>query len=239
MSRPIIVISQPWGGLGDNLQFSTLPQLFTEKGYDVYISSRNAIRNQEIYDIVWGKNPYIKGISSLPSNAGSCKAFNIVTSNPMKNMELAHGLTEGCAEYPIIHYKPNYIPDLSNCLIFDYTSISSSYTDTTIQKYFTAVFDKYPHLTKKKVVFNTIANRSISGIDTDSIRISNIYEYCDVIYSCNVFLSTFSGQSVLASAIKGKNPTPTIYTIHSHLSITQKEGFMFAFNNINYVYITP
>ena len=239
MSRPTIVISQPWGGPGDNLQFSTLPQLFTEKGYDVYISCRNAIRNQETYDLVWGKNPYIKGISNLPPTAGSCKSFSLVTSNPMKNMELAHGLTEGRAEYPIIYYTPKYISDLSNCLLFDYTSISSSYTDVTIQKYFTDIFNKYPHLTKKKVLFEKINNRDIAGFDTDRIIISNIYEYCDAIHSCNVFLSTFSGQSVLASAIKGKNLTPSIYTVHSHLSITQKEGFMFAFNNINYIYITP
>jgi hypothetical protein len=32
-----IIISQPWGGLGDNLHFSTLPELFSKKGYEVYI----------------------------------------------------------------------------------------------------------------------------------------------------------------------------------------------------------
>ena len=32
-----ICISQPWGGLGDNLAFSTLPELYSKLGHDVYI----------------------------------------------------------------------------------------------------------------------------------------------------------------------------------------------------------
>lgn len=31
-----IIIEQPWGGLGDNLQFSTLPEFGKKLGYDVY-----------------------------------------------------------------------------------------------------------------------------------------------------------------------------------------------------------
>jgi len=60
MSKKII-ISQPWGGLGDNLHYSTLPELFSNKGYDVYISNNNKVRNSEIFDLVWKMNPYIKG----------------------------------------------------------------------------------------------------------------------------------------------------------------------------------
>ena len=29
-----VYFGQPWGGLGDNLQFTTLPKLFSEKGVD-------------------------------------------------------------------------------------------------------------------------------------------------------------------------------------------------------------
>jgi len=58
MSKKII-ISQPWGGLGDNLQYSTLPELFSKKGYDVYISNNNKVRNNEIFDLIWKMNPYI------------------------------------------------------------------------------------------------------------------------------------------------------------------------------------
>ena len=42
------IFGQTWGGLGDNLQFSTLPGLYHKKGIDFYISSQNVQRNDEI-----------------------------------------------------------------------------------------------------------------------------------------------------------------------------------------------
>jgi hypothetical protein len=56
-----IVIHQQYGGLGDNLQYSTLPELYSKQGYDVYIHTNNVVRNKEIHDLVWELNPYIKG----------------------------------------------------------------------------------------------------------------------------------------------------------------------------------
>jgi len=132
MSKPTIVIGQPWGGLGDNLQFSTLPQVYSEQGYDVYISNENAVRNQEIHDLIWGMNPYVKGILNSPPTAGKCKGFHIHTDNPMKNMELMHGLSNGTQKYPILYYKPKLISDLSNCLLFDTTSIAQKYRNKRI-----------------------------------------------------------------------------------------------------------
>ena len=34
------ILAQPWGGLGDNLQFSTLPEKFSEKNIEVFISDK-------------------------------------------------------------------------------------------------------------------------------------------------------------------------------------------------------
>jgi hypothetical protein len=235
MSRPIISISQPWGGLGDNLAFSTLPQLYTEQGHDVYISSQNHVRNQEIYDLVWGLNPYIKGITKQMPNAGSCKGINTDTDNCIKNMEIIHGLTEGKNEYPIIYYKPKYITDLSNCLLYDTTSISGKYDNgNIIIEEFTKIFDKYPMLTKKKVIFKHLKNRDEPNLNTDTIEVNNIYEYCDFIYSSNVFLSLLSGQSALASAIKQKNSSPIIYTVLPN-SNKLSNNLMYIFNNINFI----
>ena len=50
------------GGLGDALQFSTLPEEFyKQEGRKTYIVEDAPFRNQEIYDLVWGKNPYVLG----------------------------------------------------------------------------------------------------------------------------------------------------------------------------------
>ena len=48
-----VILYQPWGGLGDNLQFSTLPKLYSEIGYEFYISDQNVYRNPEIKKLVW------------------------------------------------------------------------------------------------------------------------------------------------------------------------------------------
>ena len=65
-----------WGGLGDNLQLSTIPRRFFEKfGYKgVYISNkdRQKFRNEGIKKLVWEMNPYIAGFTNEPG-------VNIVT----------------------------------------------------------------------------------------------------------------------------------------------------------------
>ena len=51
-----------YGGLGDNLQYSTLPELFVKNGYDVYISNQSEFRNDEIKKTSMGLQSLYKGI---------------------------------------------------------------------------------------------------------------------------------------------------------------------------------
>jgi hypothetical protein len=231
MSKDIIIY-QPWGGLGDNLAFSTLPKLYSELGYNVYISNKNVYRNPEIYDLVWKLNPYIKGISDLPPNAGSCKEVKVFCEDEsIKNVEIAHGLHNGKANCPEIYYTPNNIPDLNNTLVYDITSITAQYSDEFILSTFTSVFKKYPELKRKIVKFKSIKNRELSLFKDEIIEINNIFEYCDIISSCNVYVSLMSGGSVLASAVKKNNIYPIIYTFH-HTKVSK--GCCYNFGNIHF-----
>jgi hypothetical protein len=45
-----VFFGQPWGGLGDNLQFTTLPKLYAEKGYNFY--SKGKIIINKIYSFI-------------------------------------------------------------------------------------------------------------------------------------------------------------------------------------------
>jgi hypothetical protein len=224
----VIVISQPWGGLGDNLQFSTLPKLYSELGYEVYISKTNAYRNPEIYDLVWKLNPYIKGEIDKPSNAGACRSLQFITDQYITNIERSHDLLNGTEIYPIIYYSPKKIDSLENTIIYDITSITSSYTDEYIHKSFTKIFEKYPECDRKKIHFRNITNRETPDLHTDSIIVDNIFQYCDIIYSCKSFICLFSGGAVLASAIKQNNITPDIHCIHN------RHSDIYVFNNITY-----
>lgn len=231
MSKDIIIY-QPWGGLGDNLAFSTLPKLYTEAGYDVYISKTNVYRNPEIYDLVWKLNPYVKGESDLPPNAGSNRGYQIFCEdNCMRNMELTHGLSTGTSKYPEIYYKPTILPEFEDCLVYDITSISSLYTDEFIKSRFESVFKKYPNLKRKLVKFKNINNRPSPDFEDDIIEVNSIFEYCDIINSCKVFVSLLSGSSALASAIKQDKPLPEIFTFHHS---PYNKTFIFNFLNINF-----
>ena len=66
------VILGAWhGGLGDNLQFSTLPeQFYKQQGRTTYLLDGSTFRNKGIYQLVWEFNPYIKGIKAGRRNAG-------------------------------------------------------------------------------------------------------------------------------------------------------------------------
>jgi hypothetical protein len=233
-----ICISQPWGGLGDNLAFSTLPELYSKLGYDVYISSSNAVRNSEIFDLVWGLNPFIKGKSDMPPNAGECKGYRTVTENCTQNMELCHNITEGYRKYPKIYYTPKLIPDLSNTILYDLMSINKVLDNTTYFNSFTRIFNMYPTLDVKKIHYTQITNRNLPDFQKESYTINTIYDLCDAIYSCKVFVCSFSGQSVLASAIKEDNEFPKLYALligdHTH-NRAEYFGQMFQYPNATYI----
>jgi len=226
----IIIISQPWGGLGDNLQFSTLPELYSSLGYKVYISSKNAYRNPEIYDLVWKLNPYVNGISDLEPNAGSCKGYFMTSEDFITQIEKMHGLS-GYRKYPVVCYKPKLIPELSNSLVFDTTSISTKPNDNQIKPSFESIFNKYPELIKTKIEYEKINNKDSSYLLSNTYTVKSIYDLCDVIYSCKVFLCLHSGSAVLAAALKQDNTSPEIYSFHfSHYN----NNPLFKFNNIKY-----
>ena len=55
-----VVFSQPWGGLGDNIQYSNLPRLYSSIGKDFYISRFNFVRSKELEELCWSSNEYVK-----------------------------------------------------------------------------------------------------------------------------------------------------------------------------------
>ena len=91
----MIVINVDHGGLGDNLQFSTLPEEFCkQKKEKVYLSSTSKARNDEIVDLIWKRNPYISGITNNIPNAGHIgKKFPKSNKlNIIQNWEILHDL---------------------------------------------------------------------------------------------------------------------------------------------------
>lgn len=104
-----IILWQDWGGLGDNIQLSTLPEMFFKKYGEkcVWISTRNAYRFEGIKELVWDANPYIAGYSDEEPNAGIAKGHvyqDVCNKNHIRGVEKIHGL-EPTNDYPKIYYK--------------------------------------------------------------------------------------------------------------------------------------
>jgi hypothetical protein len=245
-----IILYQPWGGLGDNLAYSTLPELFTKKGYDVYISTNNKVRNQEIFDLVWGKNPFIKGISNEPSNAGECmnKYWPPEQQNEfmIHRIELSHGL-DRINFFPKIYYNPQYISELNNDILIDLTGSSQVYEIYKYIEYidyFTPliinknknikiiIFEKY----NISPIFEKVYNYLKTKLPIiEYLKVNSLIHYCDIIKSCDTIIIVNSGINSLSAAIKENNSKPNIicYNPWEHFTPEAIKGY-YNYKNVEY-----
>lgn len=245
-----IIIYQQWGGLGDNLQYSTLPELFSKRGYDVYIHSNNASRDTEINDLVWGKNPFIKGIINQQPNAGECKNISWPPNKQneyfIHRIEISHGF-EKTNFYPKIYYTPKYFTEYKNDIIIDLTGTSQVFELNKYIEYidyFTPLIINNNKNIKivtrlnlqQKPIFEHVYNYlKIKIPNIEYLKVNTLIDYCDLIKSCDTLITVNSGIAVLSSAIKQDELKPNIlcYYFFSHFSKEEMKGYYF-FKNIQY-----
>ena len=218
-----VILSAWHGGLGDSLQFSTLPEEFyKQQGRETYIWANAPFRNQEIYDLVWGKNPYVKGKKEGERNAGDLADYTNrdKTGDWIKDWEAVHGL-KPTNSLPKIYYEPEKVEGFEDTILVE---LQKMYSD---KRFLEVTFSR--QLSNGK--FNAY------GTNCDSVvEIDDIFSYCDVIGSSYGLIALSSGASHLSSAIKEYSPDLT------SICLMEKEwynrhvnkGNMFIFNNIDY-----
>jgi hypothetical protein len=232
-----IIISQPWGGLGDNLQFSTLPELFAAKGHKVFVSADNAFRNAEIADLVWSRNPFIKGYSDAPANAGAVVSFDNIPKSLgyIERIEMAHGL-EPRNRFPKIYYKPQIRPEFEGAIVIDINSITVGYGNDVLSRYVESVFCDYGY-DRGKAIQIRFAKSLACGFDPKNLQaftghtVSSIYEYCDILGSCHAFVTTHSGAHALAVALRQFGRLPLV---HCYCNNDQYNSRQFIFEGVHY-----
>ena len=236
-----VILSAFHGGLGDNLQFSTLPEEFhKQQGRDTYIWSQASFRNQEIYDLVWGHNPYIKGIKDGTWTAGDTPEIGhkTIISDCIMNWEALHGL-EPTNRYPKIYYKPKKIYGFHNILLVDLSSISITYDSKQILELYDTIKKTHDDMMFFGVEFtNKIKDATIIEPDVDNtILIEDIFTYVDLMYSSFGVVSLHSGQNHLASAIKNQyNKDLNVYCLMDDVEYQrQKTKGIFVFDNVTYL----
>jgi hypothetical protein len=239
-----LVLGQTWGGLGDNLQLSTLPELYAKIGKPIYLASNNVTRNPEIKKIVWDLNPHLKGVSDEPQNIGSNLFSSIPSSawttkcNIIKKWELVHGFnSEDNFPLPKIYYKPNLLPNYSDKIVADLTSM-------TLKEHYNAdlfvVKDFLEKNYKKEDIYLLIpSSKNTSGhllpklnFNHQTIEYNDIFEYADIIFSAKRFMCYYSGGMVLGAALR-KNNIDCVLPNHPSYYLEHETPY-FYFPNVNY-----
>ena len=236
-----VILAAFHGGLGDNLQFSTLPEEFhKQQGRDTYIWSQASFRNQEIYDLVWGHNPYVKGIKDGDWSAGDTPdRHRVIESDCISNWEALHGL-KPTNKYPKIYYEPEKDKDIKDLFIVDFTTTTESDSKEDLIKSLEQIRNEYPDRKFVSVYFTDITpTKDLSDdIKFDGyIEVENIFRYCDLISSVYGYVSLHSGGTHLSSALKEYSPDLKSICILSKEWYNEHEVLdnHFLFDNIEYL----
>lgn len=233
------------GGLGDHLSLSTLPEEFTKKGYEVYLSVYNIHRNSEIYDLVWGINPFIKGFSNESANCGHVFNINYDNDNFITCIENSNNIYDTGNLIPKLYRSHNLIEELRDKTILNLESITANYTEVeVIEKVNRIILEN--NINKEDIlVIKSIKNNNVNGnsflvkkdiklIETEYpvYYINDIYHYCDILNSCKNYITLHSGGASLAATIRNNN-TWVIMNESLRESMFKKS---FIYNNQNYIF---
>jgi|TARA_R100000008_G_C3561565_1_gene156527 hypothetical protein len=240
------VFLKAWhGGLGDALQFSTLPEEFyKQQGRKTYIVEDAPFRNPEIYDLVWDKNPYVHGKKAGVWNAGDLAEIPYQqlcmdgkgTGNMISNWELFHGL-KPVNTHPKIYYEPEIHDGFKDVFIVDYTSTTIDYDQNELKRILEDTKKEYPDKRFLSVDFVKSVSSNSYDIDYDGyVEVESIFRYCDLIASSYGILTLSSGASHMSSAIKDYSPDlKSICVMSKKWYNYHKERGLFFFDNVDYV----
>jgi len=237
------------GGLGDALQFSTLPEEFSkQQGRKTYILGDAPFRNEGIYDLVWDKNPYVCGKKFGEWNAGDLPSIPYRedgfleengTGNMIPNWEKFHGLKPS-NKYPKVYYQPEKDKGVKDLFVVDFTSTTVNDNKEEVVRCLDKIRNEHPDRKFVSVSFEDIVpTRDLSDdIKFDGyIEVENIFRYCDLISSVYGYVSLHSGGTHLSSALKEYSPNLKSICILSKEWYNEHEVLdnHFLFDNIEYL----
>tara|TARA_B100001093_G_C26859867_1_gene1029469 strand:+ start:2674 stop:3480 length:807 start_codon:yes stop_codon:yes gene_type:complete len=241
MNRNTVVLAQPWGGLGDNLQYSNLPKLYNNQNYDFKISYFNFERNKNIYNFCWKLNPYSSGKTIMKPNIGWNKWIDNYKA-VLKNRELnaiqvinvCHGFEAGDG-YPSIYLDNNYnLRPIDFKFVADFNAISSIPSENG----WNYIFDQIKNYKYTSLQFPTVKdlkNNSDFFESKENINVNSIFDTIDILSRTDTFICLYSGSQTLAAALRKKigRPNKIISFIPNPEQIEKYDG-RFMFDNVDY-----
>jgi hypothetical protein len=215
MNKDKKILYVKWGGLGDHLQFTTLPEEFSKYNCEFYLSDKSEYRSKEIYDLVWKTNPYVKGISSENPNCGHLENWGKPIHQQVafeknismhRNIEKIYGIDSN-SNYPKIYYKPKNLIEYNEYILIDlnaYSIANYQHNLNIIKEYLSLLKNNnilyiLPQSSYGKSIINP---EDFNYLNFKYIKTNDIFNYTDLIYSCKKFVCLWSGGSHVAVAIK-------------------------------------
>lgn len=218
MERTNIVLKHTWDGLGDNLAGSTLPEILDYNGYDVYMSTKQGFRNEEVRELIM-MNPFIKGYKDEDNCLNIEEIFYRDYPMDLENKSYIARIEhmvfgQSFNETPKIYYTPKFLPEWADKTFVDFSAVTLG--NTTPYE----LFKREVMKNNTNVVFNTTT--------------LNIFNYIDIMFSCKKFICTMTGSNSLASAVRKNNTECYIMSSWIYF-ILQGGGYCFHYNNVNYI----
>ncbi len=238
------IIYQPWGGLGDNLAHSTIPEHCHNTNIPCYISKHNAYRSEEIRNFVWDNNPYLAGIKDEKDEAWmhNCKAKILPGkfANHIEEIQDAYGFTPN-TQYPRIYYTPKIISDLKNKTLIDLSahSIGNHYSGESLKQEIKKIIDELKlnksdiHMISHNVPYSITYNLSELG----QIVVNGLYHYTDILASAKNFITLYSGAATLAATVKNMLQSDLTIKVFSFQWI--KDSCCYNYANTDYIILGP
>ncbi|KKS77407.1 MAG: hypothetical protein UV51_C0007G0005 [Candidatus Woesebacteria bacterium GW2011_GWC1_42_9] len=229
----IYVIKAFFGGLGDSLQFTTIPEMLTNAGHEVYLAADAPFRNPAIKPFVWGKNPFIKGESSGEWNAGDIHGRVYVNkyNDYIKNWEWIHGL-EPTNSLPQIYYQPKKVDNKFG--IIELSCLSLHYDNSKVIKMVQQIIAGLGIDFVQLQSPHQLNQHYVPGLPV--VQISGLEELSDIIHSCSSLITLNSGTHSLAAAIRRfGNPVDHYCLLPEKDYGWIMEGKRFVFPGINYI----
>jgi hypothetical protein len=190
-------------GLGDHLQFSTLPELVSKTGETVDLHDEAIFSNDEIKWLVYSCNPYIKGKSSGSWDYGDGSKnwdYQHRHQSFIKNIESASGLIPE-NDNPKVYYEPKKIGnfdvviDLGSVCLKDRLDYDKSKAEIN-NLLETTLKGSSPLIIKNKFY------PSNNFLGFPEFEIESLKQYCDLISSSVNYISFLSGGHALAASLK-------------------------------------
>lgn len=226
-------------GAGDHWIYSTLAKRFTELGRKCYLHRVTCARNNDVLDMVWGRNPYILGTTDRAPNAGYCRQglfYEVANRMPIgciAAMEMAHGLPPPYSIAPYINYQPKKFHfDLKDTVLVDFSAVSSKISEQGIGEFLRTMKGRFRNapflqlLPPKNVMLHP------PQIACPSVQINSIAEYMDALSGARAWIGSEAGGQSFAATVRGEH---TVYELDARPEIVVC-GTMKTVNSRGYTY---